>query len=250
MATFGLFHVYLIFFLVGLGYTTVAILMGQLGGGEHGGADHEMAADADVDGFAAHDIDTAAHDVDIGAHDVDIGGHDADVGDHDAGGHDFDQGEVGHDQAGVEAGAGEAMPSISPLSPVTIATFATSFGGIGLILEEVGAPGALSIPLAGASGFVVAGAVFYVFYLVFRVTQSTSAVSPRQVLGKPAEVITAIPKDGVGEIAYVLGGRRFNAPARSEDGHPIPRHASVVVLRATPSACYVRESAVEQLKDL
>jgi hypothetical protein len=130
-----------------------------------------------------------------------------------------------------------------------MATFATSFGGIGLVLEEAGFPGALSIPLAGASGFAVAGAVFYIFFLVFRVTQSSSAVSPRQSLGKPAEVITAIPKNGAGEIAYVLGGRRFTAPARTEDGHPIPHNASVVIVRITRGAYFVREQAGGPLRE-
>jgi membrane protein implicated in regulation of membrane protease activity len=128
---------------------------------------------------------------------------------------------------------------------VTVATFATSFGGLGLVLARVGLPGVLSLPLAGASGLALAGAVFYVFFLIFRVTQSSSAVSPRQSLGKPAEVITAIPKDGAGEIAYVLGGRRFTAAARTEDGRPIPRKASVVIVRITRAAYFVCESAAE-----
>ena len=119
-----------------------------------------------------------------------------------------------------------------------------------MVLHTVGLPKVLSIPVAGASGFVVAGVVFYVFYLVFRVTQGSSGVSPRQVLGKPAEVITTIPEGGTGEIAYVLGGRRFNAPAKTEDGHPVPQNASVIIVRITTSAYYVRESAEERLKDI
>jgi len=226
MGTFGLFHVYLLFFLLGLGYATVAILMGQLlGGGEHGGG-HDVGGGQDVGG---HDLHVGG---DGGAgHDVHVGGHEADHGD------------AGHGHGGLDAGVGEAMPSISPLSPVTVATFATSFGGVGLVLEKVGLPGALSIPVASASGLAVAGMVFYVFFLVFRVTQSSSGVSPRQSLGKEAEVITAIPEKGAGEIAYVLGGRRFTAPARTEDGHPIPQTASVVIVRITRGAYFVRESA-------
>jgi len=234
METFGLFHVYLIFFLLGLGYATIAIVMGQLlGGGEHVGG-HELGGGHEIGG--GHEVGDG-HDVHVAGHGP--AGHDV------HGGHEAGHGAAGHGHGGAEATLAESMPSISPLSPVTVATFATSFGGIGLVLARVGLPGVVSLPLAGASGFAVAGAVFYVFFLVFRVTQSSSAVSPRQSLGKEAEVITAIPEKGAGEIAYVLGGRRFTAPARTEDGHPISRTASVVIVRITRGAYFVHESAAE-----
>lgn len=193
MDAFTIFHFYLIFFLLGLGYAVVAVLMGQIVGG-HG--------DGGSEGAGSH-----------------AGGHASSSGGEHHGGH----GALG------DAG-GESMPTISPLSPVTIATFITAFGGTGMVLHRVGFPGFMSVPLAAGSGGLVAAAVFYLFYRVFRLTQGTSGVSARHAVGRPAEVIVTIPEKGVGEIAYVLGGRRFNAPARTEDGSGLPSRSAVVIV--------------------
>ena len=242
MDTFTLFHFYLIFFLLGLGYATVAVLMGQLLGG------HDTDSGGDVGGHEAAEHDFGTHDV---------GGHEAgaEAAGHDAGAHEAaDHAEAGHGDASTDHahGAGglgvDSMPQISPLSPVTIATFATSFGGAGLILDKAGLPGFLSFPLSVGGGFGIAGAVFYLFYRVFSVTQSTSSVSARHAIGREAEVITPVPERGTGEIAYVLGGRRFNAPARSDDGAPVAKGAVVVIRRKTGGIFYVHESVLKGLK--
>jgi membrane protein implicated in regulation of membrane protease activity len=227
MGQFTLFHLYLIFFLLGLGYATIAVLMGQLLGG------HEAAHD--VGGHEAGGHEIGGHDVD---HDFghDVGGHEAGAdADHDFGDHD-----AGHDHAVADVDMGEAMPTLSPWSPVTIATFATAFGGTGLILDKIGMPALVSVPIAGGSGFVIAFGVFYLFYRVFSITQSTSSVSVRYAVGKHADVITPIPVGGVGEIAYVLGGRRFNVAARSEGNTAIPTGSNVIVSRIKGGSHYVR----------
>ena len=206
MDAFTMFHFYLISFLLGLGYAVVAVLMGQVVG-DHG--------DGGSGGAESHAAGSASH-LDSGHH----GG----------------QGPVG------EAG-GESMPTLSPLSPVTIATFITAFGGTGMVLHRVGLPGFMSVPLAVGSGGLLAAAVFYLFYRVFRLTQSTSGVSARHAIGRPAEVIVTIPEKGVGEIAYVLGGRRFNSPARTEDGSGLPSRSAVVIVSRAGAVLVVRASA-------
>lgn len=200
MDAFTIFHFYLVFFLLGIGYAVVAVLLGQVIG-DHGNG-----------GGAAGTTHLTG-------------------GEH-SGGHPLG-GDVG----------GESMPTISPLSPVTIATFATAFGGTGLVLDRIGLPGFLSVLLAAAAGGMIAAAIFYLFYRVFRRTQSTSGVSARQAIGREAEVIVTIPENGVGEIAYVLGGRRFNAPARAEDGTGLQCRSSVVIVSRTGAVFVVRARA-------
>jgi membrane protein implicated in regulation of membrane protease activity len=228
MEKFTIFHVYLGLFLLGVGYAAVAVLMGQILGG------HDQPGDVD-----------AGH----------VGGYEVDG--HGAAGHHFgaeasmsEDGAPGpSDHSGVLAVDGtDGMPNLSPWSPVTIASFVTTFGGVGMVLDELGLPGLLSFPTAAICGAVLAAAVFYLFYRIFSVTQSSSGVSARQAIGRPAEVITPIPHNGTGEIAYVLGGRRFNAPARTEDGHPIPARASVVIVRKQGGAFHVRESVAEPVE--
>jgi membrane protein implicated in regulation of membrane protease activity len=209
MDAFTIFHFYLIFFLLGMGYAVVAVLLGQMVGG-HGDGHGEVA----------------------GSHG---GGHAGAT--HSPGG----EHSAGHSLGGDVGG--ESMPTISPLSPVTIATFATAFGGTGMVLDRIGLPGFLSVLGATAGGGMTAAAVFYLFYRVFRVTQSTSGVSARQAIGREAEVIVTIPEKGVGEIAYVLGGRRFNAPARTEDGSGLHSRSRVVIVGRTGALLVVRACA-------
>lgn len=159
MDVFMIFHFYLIFFLLGIGYAVVAVLMGQIVGG-HGDGHTEAAGSHGGEADTTH----------------------APGGWH-AGGH----------YAGGDGGV-ESMPTISPLSPVTVATFATAFGGAGMVLDRIGLPGFLSLLVAAAAGGMIAVAVFYLFYRVFRVTQSTSGVSARQTIGREAEVIVTIPE--------------------------------------------------------
>jgi membrane protein implicated in regulation of membrane protease activity len=228
MDQFTIFHFYLGLFLLGVGYAAIAVLMGQILGG--------------------HD-----HPGDVGAHDV--GGSEAD-GSGPAGHHFETETNMSEDNApgssdhpaDLAVDGGDTMPNLSPWSPVTIASFVTTLGGVGMVLDEAGLPGLLSFPVAAICGAVIAAAVFYLFYRIFSVTQGSSGVSARQAIGRPAEVITPIPPNGAGEIAYVLGGRRFNAPARTEDGHPIPAHAAVVIVRRQGGAFYVRESVAERIK--
>jgi hypothetical protein len=41
------------------------------------------------------------------------------------------------------------------------------------------------------------------------------------LVGQAASIVTPIPENGVGEIAYVQGGTRYTAPARATDGKPV-----------------------------
>jgi len=209
MDAFTIFHFYLIFFLLGLGYAVVAVLMGQIVGGHGDGHGAAAGTHGGGDAGSTHSPSGENH-----------GGHSP-------------GGDVG----------GESMPTISPLSPVTVATFATAFGGTGMVLDRIGFPGFLSVLVATAGGGMIAAAVFYLFYRVFRVTQSTSGVSARQAIGREAEVIVTIPEKGVGEIAYVLGGRRFNASARTEDGSGLHSRSAAVIVGRTGAVLVVRASA-------
>jgi membrane protein implicated in regulation of membrane protease activity len=60
-----------------------------------------------------------------------------------------------------------------------------------------------------------------------------------QLLGQEANVISPIPSDGVGEIAYVQGGSRYSAPARTENGVAIPAGRPVKITRIVGTQFYV-----------
>ena len=155
------------------------------------------------------------------------------------GGHHFSGG--GHD-IGQEASGGEV--SFSPLSPMVIASFITAFGAGGLISHyALKVPGVLSVLIALFVGLIVGAVVFYVFYTIFAVTQSSSEAQASALLGVIGEVITPISQHGLGEIAYIIRGSRYTAPAKSARGNLIERNQSVKIVSVVGSTLVVEESS-------
>ena len=156
------------------------------------------------------------------------------------GGHDghMDVGTGGQAEAGFEH---TGMPGISPFSPTTIALFITAFGGFGMIFSsaESTRPSFISIPLSLLCSLVVAAAVLWLFATVFHKTQSSSESHLGTMLGHTATVITPIPANGVGEIAYIQGGTRYTAPAREVDGAAVANGKTVKITRVSESQFYV-----------
>lgn len=128
-----------------------------------------------------------------------------------------------------------------PISGTTVGTFITGFGGGGTLahyLFEWSRTG--SLLFATASGLVLAGAAFLVLDLIFSQTQAGSEFATDAAVGRQAEVTTAIPQNGTGEVAYVVKGRREQSPARTLDGAAVPRGRLVVIEKVSGSTVYVR----------
>jgi membrane protein implicated in regulation of membrane protease activity len=156
-----------------------------------------------------------------------FGGHDAHV-----------DGSGGHAEAGVDS---SDMPGVSVFSPTVISSFVTAFGGFGFIFtrfQSTNTP-VVSAVLAVVCAFVVAGAVFGFLRTVFDKTQSSSESKVAAVIGVTASVITPIPENGVGEIAYVVSGTRYTAPARVENGSAISSGKPVRITRVVGTQYYV-----------
>lgn len=163
------------------------------------------------------------------------GGGNFEVG-HDFGVHGGDAG--GHGEAFAVAAEGD--PVIAPLSPATISVFLATFGGVGIILTTLfDFSLALSLPIAAASGLVVGGAVFALFYHLFTAVQGSSEPRMAEATGVTGEVTVSISKEGVGEVAFVVRGSRLTSPARSQEGVELPRHTAVRIVRRVGSTVYV-----------
>lgn len=156
-------------------------------------------------------------------------------GGHDVSGH---EGAGGHAEAGIDP---QDMPGFSALSPTTIASFITAFGGLGMVftrIEKTSSPW-ISVPLAAVGAFVIAALVLTLFRTVFRTTQASSEAHISKLIGTTGTIITPIPVDGVGELAYVSGGSRYTAPARSDGGEEVRSGSSVRITRIVGSQFYV-----------
>jgi membrane protein implicated in regulation of membrane protease activity len=157
-------------------------------------------------------------------------------GGHDAGGADVGTG--GHAEAGFDDAG---MPGLSPFSPTTVCSFITAMGGFGMIFSRIEATQSvwLSAPLSILGGLIVAGSVVWLFGYVFHKTQSSSEGKIAQLVGHSATVITPIPPNGVGEIAYVQAGSRYTAPARSDAAVEIGNGRTVRINRIVGTQVFV-----------
>jgi len=155
------------------------------------------------------------------------------------GGHgDHVGGSGGHAEAGADS---SDMPGISIFSPTIIASFITAFGAFGLIFSEFEPTKkvVISAPLSVVCALGVAGVLVVFLRSVFRHTQSSSESHVARLTGTSASVVSPIPENGVGEIAYVVSDTRYTAPARSANGAAIPNGKLVTITRVVGTQFYV-----------
>lgn len=158
------------------------------------------------------------------------------------GGHDHpgDLGTGGHAEAGYDH---SGVPGISFFSPTVLSCFVTAFGACGIILTKVGSPVWISAPISAVAGVVMAGLAFLLFNWMFTQTQSSSESKVSSLVGQTASILTPIPENGIGQIAYVQGGSRYTAPARTENGSPIASGKLVRITRIVGTDFFVEQLA-------
>ena len=69
--------------------------------------------------------------------------------------------------------------------------------------------------------------------------QGTSEAREQDMVGLEAEVITPVEDDHTGEIAYILGGMRYTAPARLLKEGRVARREKVRIRRIKDNVAYV-----------
>jgi membrane protein implicated in regulation of membrane protease activity len=196
--------VYFVLFALGVGYAIIAAVLGGLSSVDVPGVD------IDIPGIDLHPGEPDIH-LDLPfVHDIS---------------HDVDHPEVG----------------LSPLSPITIATFITTFGGVGLIVNNLTTfSPVLGLLISTVSGFALAGVMFLLYARVLMALQGSSEVQIGELVGQIGEVIAPIPEDQVGQIALVARGTRVRSPARSADGQAIPRGTMVEIVEEAGNVVIVR----------
>lgn len=147
-------------------------------------------------------------------------------------------GSGGHAEAGADS---SDMPGVSAFSPTMIAAFVSAFGGFGIIFDKIPATHSpwFSAPLAVICGFLTASALVWLLRQLFSKTQSSSESRVATLVGLNATIVTPIPENGVGEIAYVQSGSRYSAPARTENGAAVAMGKAVKITRVVGTQFYV-----------
>lgn len=154
--------------------------------------------------------------------------------------------------ADIAAGGIDAPDvSVSPLSPMTIATFVTVFGGVGVITIQLfnASPG-VSLIISLLSGLACAG-LMYLFYSQFLIrSQGSSEVRRGELIGLHAQVTVPIGENAMGQVTYRAKAGRMNSMARSLDGSPIPRGQFVEIVRTIGSQVLVRPLEIESEEEV
>jgi len=182
---------------IGLGYALFIVITGGL-------SDIDMP-DVDID---IPQIDLPG-DIDIPGAEISIGGPDIPAG--------------GFDAPDI---------TVSPLSPITIASFITTFGGIGIISTQLFAVRPeMSLVIAMLSGLGASG-LMYVFYSQILIrSQGSTVVGRGELIGLQGEVTVPIGETTPGQVSYVAKSGRMRSMARSVDGNAIPRGQFVRIVR-------------------
>jgi membrane protein implicated in regulation of membrane protease activity len=170
-------------------------------------------------------------------------GEGADAGPHGGDAHmDYGVDAAGH--ASASAHAPHAAEFHFPFfSPLALATLFACIGGYGLIaIYGFGAKDAVSILAAIPAAVVTAYLITYAGWRIVRSSRGSSQIRLQDLVGVYAEVITPIPKEGLGEVAALVSGQRYTAPAREAQGREVPRGAQVKVLRMVGSTLLVESS--------
>jgi len=189
--------VYFALFLIGVGYALFIVVTGGL-------SDIDMP-DVDID---IPQVDLPG-DVDIPGADIHIGGAEGAAG-------------------GIDA----PDVSVSPLSPITVASFITTFGGLGVLTTQVFGVDPRWSLLWATGGGLAAGGLMYAFTSQFLVrSQASSELKRSELVGLQAEVTVPIGESSTGQVTYVTKSGRMSSMARSADGTAIPRGQFVTIVR-------------------
>jgi hypothetical protein len=148
-----------------------------------------------------------------------------------------------HHAGGVDGHSGvDHADSPSPFNPLVISSAITAFGAVGIIAKTGFHLGDLLSTVFGL-GFAgaIGTAIFFGIVKFMYGSQSNSVFSMDDLVDTEAEVITPIPANGVGEIAYVINGIRYNLSARSYLSEDIPRNSTVIIREISGNAALVQK---------
>ena len=243
--------IYVASLLLGGGYMAIASVLHFVVGGDHdSGHDGDIdpgGMDLDADGmdFDADGVDFDADGVDFDADGADA--VDATAADVHGGPGDHPNALIQHGHEGLDE---VRSHGVSFFSPLVLSSLLFSFGVMGFVVHHwVAAFALISLGAAALMGAIGGGGVYWSINRLSRV-EGGSETQVAKLLGHQADVSVAIPEKGFGEIVYVRNQTRYNAPARSRHGIPIPRGARVFIGGIEGSTFAVEEAGRQRIRRL
>lgn len=130
--------------------------------------------------------------------------------------------------------------AVFPLKPITVVSFLTVFGGVGLMGTRYKLNAVIVFVLAIFIALFVAFILYKFVVIPLYKAQNTSAISQDKLIGLRAKVISPILENGFGTIAYVVNGSKYNAPAQHINKMSVPQGEEVMIYEIVKNVFYVQ----------
>ncbi len=130
--------------------------------------------------------------------------------------------------------------TVFPLKPITIVSFITVFGGIGLLGTSYKLNVIIIFIIAIISGGIVSFILYRFVLIPLYKAQNTSAVSQAKLIGMEAKVISPILEDSFGTISYTVNGSKYNAPAQHINKKSVSQGENVMIYEIKGNVFYVQ----------
>ncbi|SHK33067.1 NfeD family protein [Paramaledivibacter caminithermalis] len=132
--------------------------------------------------------------------------------------------------------------SFIPIKPITIVTFITVFGGVGIMATLNGFSTVVSLIISLAIAYITTFIIYKLLVLPLFKAQNTSAASQKDLIGMTANVTSKIMENGFGQITYTNKGNTYSSPAKSINNKAIERGTEVVIISIDNNVFYVETS--------
>jgi hypothetical protein len=143
--------------------------------------------------------------------------------------------------AGADFSVDHPKVGLPSLSPITVSSFVTAFGGMGLIaMGLLNTTPEWSLAWATGGGLLMAIVAHFAFGYFLLAPQGSSEVRYSDIIGAVGEVVTPIPASSVGSVAFVAQGGRVSYPAKSSSGTAIEAGTTVVIEKLVSGVVVVR----------
>ena len=100
-------------------------------------------------------------------------------------------------------------------SSAVIGGFVSAFGFGAALMQGIGTPAVVSVPVGIGAGVVVGSLAWWLTKLV-KDGGSDATLTPEDALGRAGRVITSIPDGGFGTVRLLIGGHSVQLNAKAE----------------------------------
>lgn len=145
-----------------------------------------------------------------------------------------------HIDTHVDTDSSGSIFTVFPLKPITIVSFITIFGGVGILGNYYKLNEILTFILAASSGIMLSFTLYKFVVVPLFKAQNTSAVSQNKLIGIKAIVISPILENGFGVISYTVNGNKYNAPSQHIIGKAILQGEDVIIYEIKNNVFYVQ----------